>query len=158
MRESEREGRQKGLAVNPVHGQSWRSLIFLPGWCRQNSGWITAPYFIALFKKASPSSFVCSDNLSEGLGSWVQKDQGTVDKEVGRQAWWQDVPWTVWCHTWINLFRGRRCMAVDHPLSLSLLGVWGRQTQNSLVDETHKIFSEVGIDWTHKQKGLTGSK
>lgn len=28
MRESEREGRQKGLAANPVHGQSWMSCIF----------------------------------------------------------------------------------------------------------------------------------
>lgn len=37
-------------------------------------------------KHHPPPSFALI-NLSEVLGSWVQRDQGTVDKEVGRQAW-----------------------------------------------------------------------
>lgn len=114
VREPEREGRPKGLAANPVHGQSWRSLIFLLRRCRQNSCWITTPYSIVLFKKTSPF-FLCSDNLSKVWLSCVQRDQATEDKEAGRQAWWQDVSWTVGCHTWINLLSGRRCMAVDPP-------------------------------------------
>lgn len=113
VRESEREGRQKGLAANPVHGQSWRSFIVLPERCRRNSYWITPLYFIALSKSAS-AFFFCSDCfrwLSKGFTSWVHREQRT--KKPGDKAWGQDVLWTVWCHTWINLFSGRLCMAAD---------------------------------------------
>lgn len=57
MRESEREEKQKGLGANPVHGQSQRSLIFLPRRCRQSSSWITTLYLIGLFKTASDPLF-----------------------------------------------------------------------------------------------------
>lgn len=128
----ERGGRQKGLAANPVHGQSWRSLIFPSGWCRQNCFWITAPDFVALFNKASHSFFLLLWQPLKALVSLVQRNRGQRTKEAGRQAWWQVVPWTARCHTWINFFSGRRCLAVDPHRSLCL-------------DETHKILSEVGI-------------
>ena len=85
---------------------------------------------------------------TKSLAYCMQKDQGTEDKEAGQHACWQDVSRTVWCHTWINLFSGRRCVAVDPP-SPSVLGVCGRQ---------HKIRSEVGICWTHKLEGFPASK
>lgn len=45
-------------------------------------------------------------------------------------------------------------MAVD-PCALCLDF---KEDKYYVLDETHKILSEVGIYWTHKQKGLTASK
>lgn len=45
------------------------------------------------------------------LGCTGNREQKT--KKPGDKAWGQDVLWTVWCHTWINLFSGRLCMAAD---------------------------------------------
>ena len=82
VRESEREGRQEGLAANPVHGQSRRSLIFLSRWCRQNNRWITPPYFIALFKKESPSFF----RRTDGLKVWLLACRGTREQRTKKQG------------------------------------------------------------------------
>lgn len=79
-REQAREGRQRGLAANPIHGQSWGSLTILPRWWRD--GWVrvATPCCSALFKK--PPSFVwCEPPLlhpeTEGAGSRGGRRRGT---------------------------------------------------------------------------------
>lgn len=49
-------------------------------------------------------------------------------------------------------------MAVDPPHVLSMVGIYGRQAQNNLLDETLKILSKADIYRRQMQKVTCASK
>lgn len=139
--ESERQGRQKGLTANPVHGQSF---IFLPRRCRPNTCWISTPYSNFLFKKISP----CSDNPADGLAVLWTEGPGNRGQRIRAAV------------LVTGCLRDRRVPHMDKPLTWETpptphLGVWGRQAQNNLLEETLEILPEVGNDRTHKWKPVS---
>lgn len=102
-KEEEKKAKQKVLEANPAHDQSFEE----------------APSFLFFFIYIiCHSSFVHCHQRTGALAGLVVPLLNPKKDKVRRRAWrgkLQDVPWTVWCHTWINLFSGRQNVLEKPP-------------------------------------------